>query len=78
MMKILVLFSLSLLGVGYASVQSASNTKQLTIQYNVTDFKARNSNQIAYGLRMTPVKLFVRFMLLDGLPKEVLKKILFH
>jgi hypothetical protein len=47
MMKILVLFSLSLLGVGYASAQSASNTKQLTIQYNVTDFKARNSNQIA-------------------------------
>ncbi|MDD4636892.1 MAG: DUF2271 domain-containing protein [Bacteroidales bacterium] len=47
MMKIFVLSSLCLLGVEYASAESADNTKQLTIQYNVTNFKARNGNQIA-------------------------------
>ena len=47
MMKILVISSLCFLGVGSAFAETPNNTKQLTIQYNVTNFKARNSNQIA-------------------------------
>ncbi len=47
MKKLFITAFICILGVGYVSAETPNNTKQLTIMYNVTNFKARNGNQIA-------------------------------